>query len=760
MKSRYAGACSWLMMAAFGQPLNQNRRTACEEDSFYNKILSARRPAAPRQNVKILLISSMFLLVCLTFSQRKVHRCSYHGYSSVGTGASGNLFQMNENVLKNQDNANWNPFDVGPDHTSSVLEEETCSIPLVGVVTTVASNNQVYDIFRNFLKSYDNAHLVVILDKGFDMATFAPDLVDQARIHVLSLEDQNRMYPQISFRMPLNHFSRKNIGYLHAIAIGACFIWDFDDDNDGFNVPLLHSLNRMDVLDQDISLGDFLEPIACIYSDSRSINPYLMYGPEKFVWPRGFPIEETKERLFPIIGSMERCGNGTIDIIQVIQTIDPDVDGIWRLQNPLPLRWHIPHLLRNNSVLAVHANNFAPYNAQSTLVSRNAFWSLYLPFTVHGRVSDIWRSYFKQAISPWVGGMIGFIEPNVSHHRNYHNNLADFNAEQPLYERSGELVGFLASNLDHFASKGDDALDALVRVYYAVGTNGLFDGHMQEELQGVLAWTHALRSLTRVPSAENIHVSKVTEERSQSSNKDVLQVVHVNNGWISNIPVIEALTSSRYQKVYYVPGIDNCIQISGLNVHCISDDHGGFYAYESLIHAFKNYAGYEKYVFTQDDATVRQTSLVRFLRSNHSVIPSFATQNMADTREKKPRFIEAMKHLKEGKSTCNLLDTDIDWKRGNADFFIVTRDLFQHMMPDLVKMRWAEIPLENAIPTVFDSCTDQFDILSFHTSWGDRRVLPSVLVKEFCASSSWDAVHPVKISSLEGFKAYLTAMAC
>ena len=483
-----------------------------------------------------------------------------------------------------------------------------------------------------------------------------------------------------------------------------------------------------------------------------------MFGPERFVWPRGFPIEDTKERLFPRIGSIDRCGNNTIDIIQVIQTINPDVDGIWRLQNRLPLRWLIPHLLRNNSILAVNAHNFAPYNAQSTLVSRKAFWSLYLPFTVHGRVSDIWRSYFKQAVAPVVGGLSGFMEPNVSHRRNYHNNLADFNAEQPLYERSGELIRFLSNNRHGFGLNGD-ALDALVRVYSAVGLNGLFDIRMEDELEGVLAWAHALRSLTHVPPVKNADGTLLPKEGTPIPSKDILQVVQINHGWMSNIPIIEALVSTRYKKVFYAPGIDSCVQISGLPVHCLSDAQDGYYAQESLIHAFKNYGEYTYYIFAHDDAVIRETSLVNFLRENKSAIPSFGAQDMSDVRESEARIVETLKHLREWQSACRIYGTEPHWKRASAHFLIATRDSLQLIMPDLIKMRWAEAVMENTVPTLLSSCTREFNTLFIHTRWDDRRGKPSTLVNEFCASSS-DVVHPVKLSSIEGFNAYLKAMTC
>jgi hypothetical protein len=41
---------------------------------------------------------------------------------------------------------------------------------------------------------------------------------------------------------------------------------------------------------------------------------------------------------------------------------------------------------------------FSRYNAQATLHLQPALWSLVLPVTVHGRVSDIWRGYITQRL--------------------------------------------------------------------------------------------------------------------------------------------------------------------------------------------------------------------------------------------------------------------------------------------------------------------------------------------------------------------------
>ena len=88
-----------------------------------------------------------------------------------------------------------------------------------------------------------------------------------------------------------------------------------------------------------------------------------------------------------------------------------------------------------------------PYNAQATMFFQSGFWSLFLPVTVAGRVSDIWRSYFSQALFKAISVDLGFFpRPLVVQDRNPHSYGADFNAEIPLYTKSYALVSYLLKN--------------------------------------------------------------------------------------------------------------------------------------------------------------------------------------------------------------------------------------------------------------------------------------------------------------------------
>ncbi len=116
-------------------------------------------------------------------------------------------------------------------------------------------------------------------------------------------------------------------------------------------------------------------------------------------------------------------------------------------------------------ILKIPPTLVSPYNAQATLHFYKAFWALYLPVTVPGRVSDIWRSYFAQALFPSLGISLGFLprplvvqvnnnslknivcilnEP-ILQDRNPHSYTADFEAELALYLQSSALVKLIVS---------------------------------------------------------------------------------------------------------------------------------------------------------------------------------------------------------------------------------------------------------------------------------------------------------------------------
>eukprot|EP00669_Euglena_mutabilis_P006056 TRINITY_DN1793_c0_g1_i1.p1 TRINITY_DN1793_c0_g1~~TRINITY_DN1793_c0_g1_i1.p1 ORF type:complete len:352 (+),score=48.70 TRINITY_DN1793_c0_g1_i1:38-1057(+) len=76
------------------------------------------------------------------------------------------------------------------------------------------------------IAALDTWCIVVVLDKK----TPVPFAV--ANAVVLTVEDQEKLPYRIVRRLPWNHFGRKNVGFLFAVAHGAEVVYDCDDDNE------------------------------------------------------------------------------------------------------------------------------------------------------------------------------------------------------------------------------------------------------------------------------------------------------------------------------------------------------------------------------------------------------------------------------------------------------------------------------------------------------------------------------------------------
>ena len=85
----------------------------------------------------------------------------------------------------------------------------------------------------------------------------------------------------------------------------------------------------------------------------------------------------------------------------------------------------------------------SPYNSQNTFFHYEAFWSLYLPYTVTFRLTDIWRSYWAQRLMWLLNDTITFNGPNAVQFRNSHSYLKDFESEKSMYSKTESLIEFL-----------------------------------------------------------------------------------------------------------------------------------------------------------------------------------------------------------------------------------------------------------------------------------------------------------------------------
>lgn len=272
--------------------------------------------------------------------------------------------------------------------------------------------------------------LVVVGDKkgpsSYDIPHLGDNYIFLTPAKQLALADH---FPIIDL-LPWNHFARKNVGYLYAIWHGAQVVWDFDDDN--ILIDFMMNLSNP----ENFVEGYTVKAYQPTNFTSSQFNPYPLMGAETSpCWPRGYPLDHIKDgnpRLSPVNLKLSDIG-----VVQSLANGDPDVDAIYRLTQPLPFNFKTQ---KKYAYVAIPQDSWSPYNAQATLHLHNALWALLLPITVHGRVSDIWRSYMAQKIGRYLNLRFVFSYATVRQDRNAHNYLADFDSEHPLYLEATKLI--------------------------------------------------------------------------------------------------------------------------------------------------------------------------------------------------------------------------------------------------------------------------------------------------------------------------------
>jgi hypothetical protein len=263
----------------------------------------------------------------------------------------------------------------------------------------------------------------------------------------MSLDEQRRIGGRLAELLPVDHYSRKNLGYLEAIARGAVLLFDTDDDN----APLAHWRPRISRVE------------ARQIRQSGWTNIYRWFS-SAHIWPRGLPLECVRD-----------CERSKVDAIPVgavespiqqgLVNGSPDVDAVWRLVfdhefsfDDAPSVWLAP-------------GSWCPFNSQSTWWFPKSFPLLYLPSFVSFRVTDIWRSFIAQRCLWELGYGVAFHGPESFQHRNAHNLLRDFEEEIPAYLNNNRIISILEGV--QLSSGADTIGDNLHRCYEALVGAGI-----------------------------------------------------------------------------------------------------------------------------------------------------------------------------------------------------------------------------------------------------------------------------------------------
>jgi len=327
------------------------------------------------------------------------------------------------------------------------------------VITSIASPNSVLRAYAAGCGRHD-IDFIIIGDRK------SPTEFSLDGCNFLSLDSQIEAGTPLAAMIPENHYARKNLGYLLAMARGAEVIIETDDDNlptDGFwqersATALAHQLEH-----------------------AGWVNPLRHFSTEP-VWPRGFPLEFVQKPVPDFTAAP--FGRQHCPIQQGLADGDPDLDAVFRLTRPLPPAFSAA------APLALGKNSWAPFNSQNTTWFKEAFPLLYLPSHCSFRMCDIWRSFVAQRICWDNGWHVLFHGATVTQKRNEHDLLTDFREEIAGYLNNAIVCRELASL--QLPTGVQQIADAMVQCYEVFIKRGLID---ESELDLLAAW---LTSVQRI----------------------------------------------------------------------------------------------------------------------------------------------------------------------------------------------------------------------------------------------------------------------
>jgi hypothetical protein len=243
----------------------------------------------------------------------------------------------------------------------------------------------------------------VVAGDGKSPADFA---LDGCRF--LSLADQRAGGFELGRRAPEGSYTRKNLGYLAAIRGGARVLVETDDDN--HPDPGFWDERRE------------VRPGRAVVRDGW-VNAYRYFS-ETFIYPRGLPLAAARAEVpEPAAPEPHAC-----PVQQGLADEDPDVDAVYRMLFPLPVRFE-----RGREPVVLGGGAWCPFNSQNTTFFPAAFPLLYLPAHCSFRMTDIWRSFVAQRVLHARGLGVMFHGATVWQERNQHDLQRDFADELPGY---------------------------------------------------------------------------------------------------------------------------------------------------------------------------------------------------------------------------------------------------------------------------------------------------------------------------------------
>jgi len=317
------------------------------------------------------------------------------------------------------------------------------------------------------LASNANCETVIVGD------TKTPEGFTLSDANFLSLGAQSRLGFRIYESLPTATYSRKMIGYLHALKRGAELIYETDDDNSLYQ----HFFDETLMISPARTIGQ-----------PGFVNHYRFFTSE-MVWPRGLPLDEiiNHDHSAPLQKKSDfRNGERYVQSFGVVQGLadgNPDVDAVFRLTQAqfdyLNFHFHKAEPLAVSGA----SRSWLPLNSQVTIWPRRSAVLLYLPVTCSFRMTDIWRGYIAQRVFHELDIAVLLAGPMAFQDRNQHDLMNDF---------ADEIEGYLGYRrfvevLDSVELSGLSIEEQLKILYRRLVEAGFFQ---EIELQYLEDWIH------------------------------------------------------------------------------------------------------------------------------------------------------------------------------------------------------------------------------------------------------------------------------
>uniref|UniRef100_A0A7S4ENK5 Uncharacterized protein n=1 Tax=Pseudo-nitzschia australis TaxID=44445 RepID=A0A7S4ENK5_9STRA len=342
--------------------------------------------------------------------------------------------------------------------------------------------------------------LVIVGDISTPDVAHANLAAEKDNVFYLSAPYQEKFLPSS------NSFGRKNIGYLFALSHGAKVLFDFDDKSEltplqdgSLSIPPPYLFSEDSEFNRTVLLKFIDDPKQREHakynntgkptSSNLVFNPYAYMGAsEDYTWPRGFPVDQLQNNFDEWHSTKKNTAVGdikfsSIGVIQSPSLGDPDHDGVYR-STRIATEFSFDCSVKALPLL-IPTHQYSPYNAQATTHLYHAFWGLYLPITVTGRVADIWRSYISQRIMKDIGLHVLYTPPIVNRQNSTYDYASDFVAEIDLHSKTTKMLNFL----DAWSSEAETLPERILELWIALYKNNYIES---DDVEAVREWLNAL----------------------------------------------------------------------------------------------------------------------------------------------------------------------------------------------------------------------------------------------------------------------------